>query len=200
MERRKKLKYIQLSLLILGSLIIFFTYWDKQKFIKEKIISSETEKKIEKQFAEKTLEGDLFFNISYSGFDLAGNRYVLKSKEAFSSKSNQEIVNMKIVEAFFYFKDDTVLNLKSKEGKYNNKTLDMTFNGDVEAFYQNSELFAQKAVYSNKNALLTITEKVKINDFRGTMFADKLLFDIKKKTLNITSFKNRKVNANISLK
>ena len=34
---------------------------------------------------------------------------------------------MKFVEAIFYFKDDTVLNVKSNEGIYNNKTLDMKF-------------------------------------------------------------------------
>ena len=32
------------------------------------------------------------------------------------------------------------------------------------------------------------------------MVADKLLFDIKKQTLNIASFENGKVNANINLK
>ena len=32
------------------------------------------------------------------------------------------------------------------------------------------------------------------------MFADKLLFDIKKQKLNITSFNNNKINANINLK
>ena len=32
------------------------------------------------------------------------------------------------------------------------------------------------------------------------MFADKLLFDIKKQTLNISSFNNNKINANINLK
>ena len=32
------------------------------------------------------------------------------------------------------------------------------------------------------------------------MVADKLLFDIKKQTLNIASFKDDKINANINLK
>ena len=35
---------------------------------------------------------------------------------------------MKFVEAIFYFKDDTVLNVRSDYGTYNNKTLDMYFN------------------------------------------------------------------------
>ena len=40
---------------------------------------------------------------------------------------------------------------------------------------------------------------LKLNDARGTMFADKLLFDIKKQTLDIYSFNDNKINANIKL-
>ena len=56
---------------------------------------------------------------------------------------------MKLVHAIFYFKDDTVLNVWSEEGLYNNKTLDITFEKNVEATYEKSKLFAQKANYSN---------------------------------------------------
>ena len=40
---------------------------------------------------------------------------------------------------------------------------------------------------------------LKINDPKGNLYADKLFFDIKNKNLNITSFKNSKINANIDL-
>ena len=107
---------------------------------------------------------------------------------------------MKSVEAMFYFKDDTTMRVVSREGIYNNKTLDMNFDVNVKAVYEESELFAQKAEYSNSKSFLTISENVKIKDLRGTMVADKLLFDIKKSKLNITSFNNDKINANLNLK
>ena len=107
---------------------------------------------------------------------------------------------MKTVEAIFYFKDGTILKVWSDKGMYNNQTLDMKFNENVKAIYEGSELFAQKAEYSNSNSFLTISENVKINDINGTMYADKLFFDIKKQTLNIASFKNSKINANVNLK
>ena len=107
---------------------------------------------------------------------------------------------MKFVEAKFYFKDGTVLNVSSDIGIYNNVALDMVFKADVRATYEGSQLFAQKAEYSNSKSFLIISEKVKIKDIRGTMVADKLLFDIKKQTLNIASFKDDKINANINLK
>ena len=144
--------------------------------------------------------GDVFFNIEYSGLDLSGNRYTLKSKEAFSNKSNSQIVNMKEVEANFYFKDDTILYIRSDNGIYNNKTLDMNFNKNVKALYEGSELSANKAEYSNSKGFLNISEKVRVKDVRGTMFADKLLFDIKKQSLNISSLNDGKINANVNLK
>jgi len=107
---------------------------------------------------------------------------------------------MKFVEATFYFKNNTILNVWSNEGIYNNKTLDMTFFGDVKGLYENSSLFSEKAEYSNSKGFLTITENVKIIDYRGTMVADRLSFDIKKQTLDIASFSDNKINANVNLK
>ena len=199
-ERKKKLIIIQISLLIIGSLIILFTYSDLNFSDKEKIITTETQKRIDEQLKNEPQDGDIFFNIEYSGLDLAGNRFILKSKEAFNNNTSQDIVDMKFVEAFFYFKDGTVLKILSDRGIYNNKTLDMNFDGNVRANYEGSELFAQKAEYSNSKSFLMISNEVKVNDYRGTMFADKLFFDIKKQTLNIASTSSGNVNANVNLK
>ena len=200
MERKKRLLLIQVTMLILGILIIFFTYLGKNEKQESKIITKETQDKIKEQMQVQNQQGDVFYNIEYSGLDLAGNRYILKSKEALSDKNNPELVYMKFVEAVFYFKDNTVLNVWSEKGIYNNKTLNMNFENNVKANYEGSELFAQKAEYSNLKSYLTISEEVKINDIRGTIVADKLLFDIKKETLNIASFNDGKINANVNLK
>ena len=197
MERKKKLRLFQAILLIVGIIIIFITYTDKGLFLNKKINQKATPLIENKTTDQKE---NIFYNIEYSGLDLAGNRYIIKSKEATTNASDQEIVNMKFVESFFYFKDDTVLKVKSDYGTYNNKTLDMFFNSNVKANYQNSVLFAENAEYSNSENFLSISGKVKIEDFKGTMFADKLLFDIKKQKLNITSFNDDKINANLNLK
>ena len=197
MERKKKLRLFQAILLIVGIIIIFITYADKDLFLNKKINQKTTPLLENETTGQKE---NIFYNIEYSGLDLAGNRYIIKSKEATTNASNQEIVNMKFVESFFYFKDDTVLKVKSDYGTYNNKTLDMFFNSNVKANYQNSVLFAENAEYSNSENFLSISGKVKIENFKGTMFADKLLFDIKKHKLNITSFNDDKINANLNLK
>ena len=199
-NRKKKLRYIQLSLLIIGTLIILFTYSNINRTSEEKILSKTMQEKIKKQLSEETKDGDIFYNIEYSGLDLAGNRYSLKSKEAFNEKSNPDNVIMKNVNAIFYFKDDTILTVSSERGVYNNKSLDMNFYDNVKAKYEGSELFAEIAEYSNSKSFLTISNNVKIKDIRGTMLADKLLFDIKSQKLNIASFNDGTINANVNLK
>ena len=200
MERKKRLRITQICLLIVGLLIVFFTYKVNNKNFAGKTKLETTD--ISNQNLEdlNKTEGDIFFDIEYVGLDLAGNRYILKSKEAFTNTNSTEIINLKLVEATFYFKDGTILNVFSDEGDYNNLNLDMNFYGNVRGIYGESKLYAQKAEYSNRESMLLITDKVKVNDPQGTLNADKLLFDIKKQKLNITSFKNNKINANINLK
>lgn len=199
MIKLKKNKIIQISLFIIGSLILFFTYSEKKLKKSKIIIPTETKTKLEN--LQNSKDGsDTFYNIEYSGFDLEGNRYVLKAEEAINNKNNQDIVIMKLVNAYFYFKDDTVVEVKSDAGIYNNRTLDMKFNGNIKALYNKSKLFAQKAEYSNSKSYLTVYDKVEIIDTKGTMVADRLFFDIKNGTLDISSMNNNLVNTQLNLK
>ncbi len=195
-DRKKRLRLIQISLLLFGCLIIYLTYYNSDiDQNKEKTV-----KKIQKKSKENiSEEKDVFFNIEYSGFDLQGNRYLLKSEEAYIDEKNAEIVYMTSVDATFYFKDDTILYVKAKTGIYNNKSLDMKFENDVNANYLESVLFAEKAEYSNSKSFLSIYDNVRINNLQGNLIADKLLFDITDQKLDITSFNNGKINANVNL-
>ena len=142
---------------------------------------------------------DVFFNISYSSLDFSGNRYIINAKEARNDKIVVENIFLKQIDATFYMKNDTTLKVYSNEGIYNNKTLDMTFEKNVKAFYEGSELFSEKAKFLNSESFLTISGNVIINDAKGTLAADQLLFDIEKQNLSIVSFDKNKVNANVNL-
>jgi|TARA_B100001063_G_C16607768_1_gene474147 LPS export ABC transporter protein LptC len=197
-NRKSKIVIIQFLLFIISGLIIFTTYFKDNKISEKEIISSIDKEKIKSDNISQ--DEDVFYNIEYSGLDLSGNRYILKSKEARSKKKLQEIVNMKTVNAIFYFKDNTTLYIESDKGIYNNKTLDMIFENNVKAKYEGSELFGEKIVYLNSKKSLIISKNVIVNDSRGSISADNLLFDLETKTLDITSGNRNKVNANVNLK
>ena len=196
-NRKNKIRFIQTLLLLISVIIIFNTYFTEEK--SKNIIITSKEKERLKNTSKQTENADIFYNIKYSGLDLAGNRYVLTSQEAIVDKNLKEIVNMKFVDAVFYFKDDTILTVNSEFGTYNNKTLDMVFEKNVKANYQDSELYGDKIVYLNTDRTLEISENVILNDTRGTMSADNLLFDLETKKVDISSY-NNKINTNLNIK
>ena len=198
MERKKKLRTIQICLLSVGVLSLIFTYSDKINF-NEKSINQELKTESENKIIEKNedAEGNVFYNIEYSGLDLAGNRYILRSKSAINNQLNEDTIDMTGVTATFYFKDGTILKIESEFGEYNNNTLDINFRSNIKAEYENSILKAQYAEYSNSKGFLKITDNVIVNDIQGNLTADKLLFDIKSQTLKIETFNENKISVNV---
>ena len=202
-QRKKKILFLQLSLLILGIIIIFATYLNNENSSDKKILLKSTEEKIAKKLEDNNKENinsNTFFNIEYSGLDFSGNRFILESKEATTISTNSELVNLKGVKAVFYFKDGTILIVKSNLGQYNSRTLDMKFSEDVIATYNDNVLNADNAEYTNSLGILIISNKVKIYSTEGDLLADKLTFDVKNQILEIDSFNENKINANIKSK
>ena len=198
-DRIRKLRLVQFSLLAAGILIVIFTFLQNKNEKQLEIISKDKKNKINESLKKDSVGNDIFYDITYNGMDLAGNRYVLKSKEAISNKTQGEIIQMNKVDALFYFKDGTILKVKSKKGIYNNKTLDIKFKESVKANYQESSLYANEANYSNSESYLSISGNVKIKDIRGEIFTDNLFFDLKKQTVDIKSSNENNVKANIKI-
>ena len=201
MDRKKKLRIYQIILLISGTLIILLMFVKKNIPTEEKIISDNLKKIIDEQKSNSdSKDSNTFYNVKYSGLDLKGNRFSIISNEGTTSDLNSNLVKMKGVTANFYFKDNSNLEISSKEGTYNNESLNIIFKTDVKALYENSELYADQAEFSNSNNYLKVYNNVKIIDPKGTMLADQLIFDINTKTLKITSLKNNKIKSIINSK
>ena len=200
MERKKKIRIIQLCLLFIGIIALFVTYSDKINFKNKDLLTRELNKEVENNMLadkESDIEGNVFYNIEYSGLDLAGNRYIIKSKSAINNKLDSDLIDMTGVTATFYFKDGSILKIKSDFGEYNNNTLDISFKSNIIAEYGESTLKAQYAEYSNSKGFLTITDNVIVNDIQGNLIADKLLFDIKSQTLKIETFNDDRISVNV---
>ena len=97
-------------------------------------------------------------------------------------------VSLKNVSCFFYFKDGTILEIRSKTGIYNNVTLDMSFEENVNMFYMDNSLVSDKAekmdhhpdwqnTYNKVKIHLTTHDKggITINDIKLAESIDKLI-------------------------
>ena len=160
MTRKHRLRFTQLSLMIVGILFFYYTYYYKEKNLNKSLIPTQKQEEIQEKIANQADGSEVFTNIEYTGLDISGNRYILKSKKAYNDLNNKELVNLNSVTAVFYFKDSSILQIKSDKGLYNNITLDMNFYENINAIYEGTTLNAQIAKYSNVNNNLTISEDV----------------------------------------
>ena len=187
-NRKRKIIIIQLTIFLVASLLLYNTYRDKNKKIVE----------IPKIEPERDINTNSFNDIEYSGFDLNGNRYILKAGVADFKNENPEKVSMKKIIASFYLKDGTILNVISDEGFYNNITLDMEFKKNVKATYLTNTLFSDKLIYSNTNSTMLASGNVRGEDIeKGEFFADKVEYNLIEKTLNFSMVGKKKVNMKI---
>ena len=140
-SRKKNLLLVQITIFLVASGLLYNTYRDKNVEVETFI----------KQEAKTSPDTNNFTDIEYSGFDLTGNRYIIKAEQAEFKTATPEIINMKRVLAKFYLKDNTILTVISKEAIYNNVTFNMDFKKNVKADYLTHALFSDLLSYSNSN-------------------------------------------------
>ena len=192
-SRKKRILTIQIIIFIIGSLLVFFTYYNKNNVSDLKKTSD-----LVKRNSSDTLENDqninTFENIEYKGIDLNGNRYVIMSEKASFDVNKPELIDMKIMSAIFYFKDGTILRVKGDYGTYNNKSNDMEFRENIIANYIDNNLYADNLDYLNSKNLLTIYGNVKTESIKGNISADNIEIDISKRTVDISMFSDKQIN------
>jgi len=187
-NRKKNIFLIQLTIFLIAATLIYNTYRDEKK-------ETENFLKIE---AETDPDTNSFNDIEYSGFDLTGNRYVLKAEKATFRTKRPELINMETVVAKFYLKDNTVLTVVSDEGHYNNITFDMDFRENVLADYLTHRIFSDSLSYSSSNAKLIATGNVHGESIdKGEFNADNVEYDLTNKTLNFSMFASKRVNVKL---
>ena len=101
-NRIRKLRLFQFSLLVIGMLIVIFTFLQKKNENQLEIIPKVRKNQINESLKKNSDGNDIFYDITYKGIDLAGNRYVLKSKEAISNKTQGEIIQMNKLMLFLF--------------------------------------------------------------------------------------------------
>ena len=142
--RKKRLIFIQ-TVLFLAALLLLYIFYYQDNVSKQPLVKV----KIENENLEKLGESNFFEDIEYKGIDANGNRYLLKSKIASFDEKSPELVNMIGMNATFYFKDGTILEITGKTGMYNNKTNDMQFREDVKVEQAENRIFADNLDYFN---------------------------------------------------
>lgn len=186
-----KKKIFQLSLVFIGLLIIFFTYFFNLEKKQPSEVVIETETKENEEFLEEGV--NRFENVEYKGIDNTGNKFTIGSQFAEFKKEKPELIFMENVECFFTFKDNTVLLISSKKGIYNNISNDMQFSEDVKMDYLENTIFSDRANFNNYENQLLIAGNVRGDGPTTNLKADELDFDLNTKDLKISMYSEERV-------
>ena len=186
-----KKKIFQLSLVFIGLLIIFFTYFFNLEKKQPSEVVNETETKENEEFLEEGV--NRFENVEYKGIDNTGNKFTIGSQFAEFKKEKPELIFMENVECFFTFKDNTVLLISSKKGIYNNISNDMQFSEDVKMDYLENTIFSDRANFNNYENQLLIAGNVRGDGPTTNLKADELDFDLNTKDLKISMYSEERV-------
>jgi len=191
-----KKKFIQINLLLLAFLLIFFTYFFNLKK-KQSSTNLDQVKTIEPD-GQKEKAVNTFSDVQYGGLDKNGNRFVIGSKYADFEIDRPNLIRMEQILCTFYFKDGTNLTIISDYGIYDNVTDDMEFTENVKMNYLENVLFSEKANFFNTKNELLIEGNVKTKSPEGELQADKLNFDLDSKKLKISMYNDKKVNIKVN--
>ncbi len=186
-----KKKIFQLSLVFIGLLILFFTYFFNLEKKQPSEVVIETETKENEEFLEEGV--NRFENVEYKGIDNTGNKFTIGSQFAEFKKEKPELIFMENVECFFTFKDNTVLLISSKKGIYNNISNDMQFSEDVKMDYLENTIFSDRANFNNYENQLLIAGNVRGDGPTTNLKADELDFDLNTKDLKISMYSEERV-------
>ncbi len=189
-------KLIQISLLALAFLLIFFTYFLNLK--KKQPSTNLDQIKIIEPDEEEKKTANTFFDVQYGGLDKNGNRFVIGSKYANFEIDRPNVIKMEQILCIFYFKDGTNLTIVSNYGIYNNVTDDMEFTENVKMNYLENVLFSEKANFFNVKNELLIEGNVKTKSPEGELQADKLNFNLDSKKLKVSMYNDKKVNIKVN--
>ena len=183
-SRKKNIILIQITIFLIATFLLYNTYRDKDGAVEEVVKIKTT----------SDPNANNFTDIEYSGFDLSGNRYVLRAGTADFKTEAPESINIKNVVANFYLKDGSILNVVSDEGLYNNKTLDMEFRKNVKSVYLDNTLLSEQLNYSNTDGKLLVSGNVRGESVeKGKFFADNVEYDLTSNTLDFSMFGNKQV-------
>ncbi len=188
---KTKRKTIQLSLLIIGFLIILVTYFLYPIINQEKI-----ESKITKEKTIETQEEEInsFENVEYKGVYNVNNTFSVKSEKAYILAENPNIVYMTSMRVSLFMRDGRIIIITSDKGIYNKATYDCLFENNVKSTDGETTISAKNLDLIADNETVTIYNNVYLTNEKGSLVADKMHYDLQTKLFKISMFDDKSVN------
>jgi len=192
----KKNKIIQFSLVIVGIILFFFTYYSSDK---DKIVD------IDKNIlvggvSQLTKEiSNIIENVEYVGSNNKGTFFELNAAIAEIKYDNPNISYLQDVFVVIKLSNLRTIRIRSDKAVFNKISNDCEFFGNVEIIEQDDIITSDNLdLYMSKN-LITVYNHVQYNGVKGFLIADKMDIDMLKNEANIFMF-NKKNKVQVKYK
>ena len=187
----KKNKIIQFSLVMVGIILLFFTYYSSDK---DKIVDIDKNISIGDidQLTEET--SNIIENVNYVGTNNKGIFFELNAALAEIKYDEPNLSQLQDVFVVIKMKDSRIIHIRSDRAVFNKISNDCEFFGHVKITEQGNIITSDNLdLYMSKN-LITAYNNVNYNGIKGFFTADKVNINILKNEANIFMFeKNDKV-------
>ena len=191
-------KTVQISLVIIGIVLILGTYFLYPKIKENKFTEIESNIESDKRLAEeKTItidgkEANIFENVEYKGFYEIDNSFTVKSEKAHILNEEPDWVNMTNMYVTLYMNDGRIIKITSDKGKYNKLNYDLIFEKNVIGTDSKTIILAENLdLLSNEN-YASVYNNVTLTNDKGSLKADRINYDFNTRLYEVSMFDNEK--------
>ena len=191
----KKQQKIQITLILIGLLLIFTTYFyypymSRTKLVEDQPIHEDLE----------SIQGDertFFKSIEYKGFYDLNKPFTIKSEEAYMLNEEPDIVYMFNMEVILHLNDGKIVNITSDQGRYNKVSFDCYFEKNVVANIEETQILAENLDLLATENSVKIYNEVNLNYSTGSLQADIINYDFETKYFKVSMFDNKAVKMKV---
>ena len=195
--------FIQLSILVLIILIIYFTYnyLNKSGKVSNIVEKVESSKLIQKNINlnEENLDKNVISELTYKSLDDNGNIYEINSDSGTIQENNKSILLLKNVEAKILVYGHGTVYIFSNNALYDKVSLDTHFYENVNLIYQDHDIKSDDLFLEYSDKKVKISNNVHYQSKDSKLVADEVTMNLLNKVSKIyMTNKNKKVKAIIN--
>ena len=191
----KKQQKIQITLILIGLLLIFTTYFYYPYMSRTKLVEDQpTHEGLESILDD---EKTFFKSIEYKGFYDLNKPFTIKSEEAYMLNEEPDIIYMFNMEVILHLTDGRIVNITSDQGRYNKVSYDCYFEKNVVANDGETQILAENLDLLATENSVKIYNEVNLNDSTGSLQADIINYDFETKYFKVSMFDNKAVKMKV---
>jgi len=191
---------IQLSLVAIGGLLIFLTYFFYPN-INKTTVANNSEKKDENVILKDNDEiNNIFEKVEYKGIYNLDKSFTIKSDTAYISLEDTAVVRMLSMHAILDMGNGRIINITSDGGSYNKETYDCFFKGNVKATDSETIISSNNLDLLSSSDTAAIYNDVIITGDNNSIKADRVDYNFNTKFYHVSMYKNEYNNPKVKIK